>query len=258
MTFGPGGLLWRTVCDIDLTAQATQDMSGSPDGTAFTIAGMTWNVFNTANATSIGLVNGSGLVIVCNANSSSYTGGTRTSPMLVGGMNAAFNFYNTKEYKPPSHMVRIMGRALLTNADADFENALLGVEDATLPLHQSFAIAKGRNGGDRFTSFACDASAQTTVLVSSAAFSDDVLGLCWEAPDMMEYWSGVYDTAAGRLPDIFNSDRASYSSNLATPDMRLLTSPNIFMGAETVNLSGSLTVTFTHFRVDVGSKSPAR
>lgn len=257
MTFGPGGMLWRTVCDIDARALPTQDMGGLGDG-AVTYAGMTWALLNSGNATSFGNVNGTGLVIVCNTNSSSYTGGTRTSPMLILGMNAAFNFYNTKEYKPPSHMVRIMARVLLTSADADFENALLGVEDVTLPLHQSFALAKGRNGGDRFTSFACDASAQTTILTSSAAFTDDVMGLCWEAPDMMEYWSGIYDTAGDRLPDIFNSDRASYSSNLATPDMRLLTSPNIFLGAETVNLSGSLTVTFTHFRVDVGSKSPAR
>lgn len=257
MTYGPGSQLWRTVCDIDFTSLTTQNLKAAGDG-AKTIAGVTWTLVNSANATSVDITNGTGLVIVCNANNSIYTGGTRTAPILTLPLQTAMGFITPKEYKVPSHCVRIMSRVLLTNADANNENAIMGIEDATTPANQAFLIGKGFNGANNFTSVGIDTAVQTTVQQATASFTDDVLGLMYEAPDLCEYWSGVYDTAAGRLPYVFSSDRDSYSSNLATPLMRRKLEPNIFLGAETGNVLGTLTVTFTHFRVDVSSKTPPR
>jgi len=257
MTYGPAMTLWRTVTDVDFTALSAQDLKAGGDGVK-TIAGMVWTLVNSANASAINLIPGTGLVFVCNTAASVYQGGTRTSPMVTLSMFNAFNFYNLKDYCVQSHIVRVMARLLLTNAGADFENGLLGVEDSVTPTGQNFGIGKGHNGANNVTAFGTAAGTTTTVYQDIKTFTDDVLGFTLEDPDLAEFWSGTFDTAAGRLPYEFDTHRDSFSSNLPTPLFRLKTNPQLFLAAETGNASGDLTVTFTHFRVDVASKSPPR
>lgn len=250
MTYGPAMRLWRTVCDIDFRALANQNLKSGGDG-AKTVAGLSWNLLNSANATSVDITAGTGLVIVCNANNSTYSGATNTAPQLNILLNTAFSFFNFKRFLVGPQIVRIMARVLLTNADANNENGFLSIEDTTTPTSQWFGIGKGFNGANNFTFFANDTAVQTTIDQSITNFTDDVLELTFEAPDCAQGWSAIYDTAGDRLPEEANTGRFSYSSNLATPLMRQTIQPKVVLGAETGNVSGSLTVTFTHFRVEV-------
>lgn len=255
MTYGPAMRVWRTVCDVDFRALSTQDLKATGDG-AKTVAGMAWNLRNSAACSAISVTNGTGLVFVCNATNSLKSGATNTAPELSILLTDSFSYYNSKRFLVGPHMVRIMARVLLTNAGANFENGFLVVEDATTPVNQWFGLGKGFNAANNFTFFANDTAVATTINQSTASFTDDVLGLTFEAPDLAQGWSGVYDTAGDRLPEEFNSGRFSYSSNLNTPLMRQTIQPRVVLGAETGNVAGDLTVTFTHFRVDVIEKQP--
>lgn len=255
MTYGPAMRLWRTVCDVDFRALSAQDLKSGGDG-AKTVAGMSWALANSANASAVSITAGTGLVFVCNANSSLYSGATRTAPLLSILLTDSFSYYNSKRFLVGPHMVRLMARVQLTTADANFENGFLAIESAGAPANQWFGLGKGHNGADNITFFANDTAVATTIEQSTTSFADDVLGITFEAPDLAQGWTGVYDTAGDRLPEEFNSGRFSYSSNLATPLMRTTADPRIVLGAETGNVSGSLTVTFTHFRVDVIEKHP--
>lgn len=258
MTYGPGGNLWRTVLDVDFTAQSNQNLKSGGDG-AKTIAGLTtWSLLNSANCTSVDITAGTGLVFVASATNTLYNGATHTTPMLMMLMNDVFSAISFKDYSLQSHMVRMMARVQLTGADADFENGMMGVEDATAPTNQNFYCAKGRNGGDRITAGGASTAVTTNWYVLGTSFTDDVLGLNFEAPDMVEAWTGIYDTAAARLPYQFSTHRGSYSSNLSTPLFRQNIEPRIFLAQETGNVTGAFTTTFTHLRVDVASKSPPR
>lgn len=258
MSFGPGHHLWRTVCDIDFTGLTTQNLKSGGNG-AKTIAGLAWNLENSANATSIDITNGTGLVIVSNANNSLISGSTRTAPLLSATFGVLFNHLNPRTYSVPAHAVRIMSRVLLTNADATFENGVMLVEDSASPQNLAFGIGKGFNGpGNSITFFATEANAQTSIVQQTTSFTDDVLGLLFQGSDMAEGWTGVYDSAAGRLPYELTTSRDSYVSSLSAPSLRLKGSPRLVLASETANTSGSLTVTFTHLRVDVASAFPTR
>jgi hypothetical protein len=241
---------------VDFRALSTQNLITGGDG-AKTVAGMAWTLNNSASATSVNITAGTGLVIVCNTTNSLKSGTTNNAPEMRILLNTAFSFYNFKRFLVGSQIVRVWARVLLTNADANFENGFLVIEDAATPTNQWFGTGKGFNTANNFTFFANDSPAPAgtpvanTIDQSTAAFTDDVLGLTYEGPDCAQGWSAVYDTLGDRLPEESNSQRFSYSANIATPLMRTTVLPRVCLGAETGNATGSLTVTFTHFRVDV-------
>lgn len=251
--------LWRTIYAVDFTAQGTQNLKTGGDGNK-TIDGKTWALENSASATSIDLTNGTGIVIVCNTVNSGYSGASRNLPILSCKVSngAAGIFGALRIYSIQSHILRVMARVTLTNADADFEGARIGIEDTTAPTNQSFSIFKGRDSGDHVVTVSDISGTSTNVSSSTTSFTDDVLGFAFEAPDLVEGWTGVYDSSAGRLPYAFATFRSTERMNMSLPLLRLPAQPQLFLAAQTGNTAGTLTATYTHLRVDVASKSPPR
>ncbi len=235
---------WRGGYKVDFTELAAQTIV---NGTQ-TIDGRTWTGVNVGNCASFAIVAGTGLQIVASATVTDYNGATRTAPMLqLPFLTGIFSNYAVGNY-----IVRLQARVLLTNANANFEGARLGVEALTTPTNQNFQINKYYNGGIRHEVLST-VSGTTTATQETGYASDDIMQIICEAPRGFEAGTGVYDGSG-----YMNADHPwhSTSQNIATALLVSNTQPIAFMGQASTNNNANLTTTFTHFQGDFYERHP--
>ena len=243
---GASTLAWTSAYSVDFTSLGSQNLKTGGNGTK-TIDGKVWTWENDANATSSNVTNGTGIVIVCNTNNSNYGGSTRTTPILTLPFQTLISGYSVQR-----HIVRVRTRVLLTNCDANTEGARLIIEDSSAPTNQNVNYFKGFSGGVSNQVITVSGVTAVSTTRSTSTSTDDVLGLVWEGPKSVEFWSGTY---GGSLT--LSTLRWSECQDMANPLMFKPTQPRIGLVAGTANVAGSFTATFTHMEVDYFSKNPA-
>lgn len=235
---------WITAYEVDFTSLANLTLVNGSN----TIDGKNWTGANAANAATFAIQNGTGIVIAANTANTNYFNSDRSTPMIVCPLSTFIPSYSVQ-----GHIVRVMARVLLTNCDANFEAAKVGLEDSTTPLSQNFFLNKGFIGSNNFESLSSVSSATTQIAISSTNFTDDVIGFIFEAPNKYELWSGAY---SGGFPKSFNTFRASESMAMSLPLMRLINQPRLLLAHQTANGTGAFTLTYTHLRVEYIRKQP--
>lgn len=252
MSMRSGGL-WRTAYNVDFTTLSNLNIKTGGNGNK-TIDGKTWLWGNDANCASADVVNGTGIVIVANAvNTGFYEGANvRTAPNLTVPVQTLFPLYDVGQTA-----FRVMLRVILTGADANVEGTKLFVEDSTTPEGQGISLVKWFTAGAINYRVAEQLNPAFPVIYpdnTTANATDDILSIIFWPPNGYETYTGQY--VAGEKMRI-STKRASDWQNIASPLMRLDTSPRIGFCQVTNNVTASLTTTFTHMRVDWHDRHPA-
>ena len=105
---------WTTIFDIDCTTQSA--VSFTANSLNNSLFGFSWITENMANADSIGIVPGVGLVFDPNGNSSDQFTSTNTAPSLILPIVRAFPDYRQEDYE-----LRLWAICEVTGSDANFE-----------------------------------------------------------------------------------------------------------------------------------------
>lgn len=112
---------WQTVLDLDFTAQSSQ--SFTTDG-SYTIAGISWTKFNSANeATHAQITNGTGLIWQPGS-TSDYNASTRTFPGLYVPLSSIIPSY----LLDPTTHVRFYLYTSAANLTANFDNVVMAMD----------------------------------------------------------------------------------------------------------------------------------
>lgn len=238
---------WKTVYDVDFSTLGTQSFSS--DGNV-TIDGKTWTVVNKANATAIGVINGTGLQISCNTNSSDYNNGARTAPLLTTKIR---NIYPTFDLY--SQRIRI-SLYFSHNADQTYESVGFGFEDNSNPINYMTAILRQfGNSGNQFNSkYTIDGTSTENADTNST--SDNVMQVTLNNLTNIETKTGVY---SGGFPiqEDYRSRRA-YAINNFTPAVNNSDDINIVFYALTANNSGTLVGTAIRMKIEVYTSDAAQ
>lgn len=234
---------------LDFTAQATQNLKTGGNGSK-TIDGRAWTWANDAAAQSADIINGAGLILSCNTTNSTGNPATRSAPILSVPFSSLIPDYSVSQ-----HIIRVMVRVLLGNAGADTEGVRVSVEDSSSPTSQAFSVYKGHVGGiDSWFPQTCVSAAATTIGNTTNNFSDDVIGITFEAPKSFDVRTGVL--VSGALPSTLPHFLVAEIQDMASPIMRTQGKPALSLSVQSGNTSGDIIGTFTHMRVDVFSKIP--
>ena len=180
---------WTTAYDIDFTTQTTQAFSG--DGTV-TIDGKTWTVSNFANARTFGVLNGTGLRIYPNTNSTDYGNvSTASAPLLKIPITSIIS-----SYRYPSTSLRIWLYGSVTGVDQNYERAAFGVEKTGLHLEWKmqnlFAYESG--GGGALSPFINNTIPTTIGTVTVPSFSTYNVNVLTIRPGSAATEAGIYSS----------------------------------------------------------------
>lgn len=238
------GPLWRVGYDVDFTAQSALNIRTGGNGSKV-IDGRTWTWRNDANLATAAVTPGTGIVFTASATNTNYTGATVSSPglalPLLTGVLAA--------YSVAAFALRIMVRIQTTNMDANFEGAILALEDSVSPATANVNVKRVYAGG---ATVEATSTVNNTSVVRKATPADaakEVLGIVYFDRGAWEQWSGDYDAAED--PAMRLTTPRIGEQVLWTAGMNLNTSPQIFLGQQTGGAAGAnLVTTFTHMRVD--------
>lgn len=226
---------WRQLYNVDFTSEPS---AGPFANGPHVIAGKTWTVENAANAASMALQNGTGLIITPLAGGANYGDGQRTAPLLrasLAGLIGNVQFGTVRAW-------RLVVRVLLTNADQDFKFAKAGFEWSATP--QNFNALHGRGfstgGGGVSTQAQLNTSA-ASVRTPASLSAEDVLELRWRPHFSFDYRIG---TTFPPNPSTFvGSLMGTMSANVATAfgtgEMRVV------LSAQPTGAATQFTATFT-------------
>jgi hypothetical protein len=240
---------WQSAYSVDFTALASQNLRTGGNGSK-TIDGRVWTWANDTNAATADVTNGSGIVLVANANSSDYNGATRTAPILTIPLSSLFSNYSVE-----NHIVRVRARLIVTNATANFEGGALYIEDSVSPTQQNISIWSVVNASKELRIFETANGTSVNEVQNIARGAEDAFTLILEAPDKYEAWSGTY---SGGFPANPGFGYSAKMITAATPLWSVQSSPRIGLLVATANTSNhGTTSTITHLMVDYFSKHPA-
>lgn len=176
---------WVVAREIDFTTLPNQSFAADGD---YTIDGVTWTVVNKANATSMGIVGGTGLVIACSAANTAYAGATRTAPIV----RAPFSAFLPSMGNNPR--VRILAQVAISGANGGNEAGGLMMEDSGTPTYFNLKIVKGCAADE-----ACIFAARTVNNATSSGFTSvyryedkDILGFEFVTPATMDALNGIF------------------------------------------------------------------
>jgi hypothetical protein len=114
-----GGGVFADEYEVDFTGLGTQDLTSGGDGSK-TIDGKTWTLANSANATSMDVTNGTGIVFVHGNPSTNIDGSTESSPLIYADHSQfASSILPTDEW-------RLHIWYEIANLDATFEFGAMG------------------------------------------------------------------------------------------------------------------------------------
>jgi hypothetical protein len=176
---------WVVAREIDFTTLPTQPFAA--DGN-YTIDGTAWKVENKASATSMGIVNGAGLVIACNSVGSVYNGSTRTAPLVTVPVSS---FVPALGGNP---RIRVLAQISVSGANAGYESGGLVIESTASPRFFNVKVVRGYNS-DAW----CISALRTVNSVSSADFKNthdyanrDIVGFEFVDPSTVDALNGVF------------------------------------------------------------------
>jgi len=175
---------WETVYTVDFSSLATQSFTANGN---YTIDGKTWTVENFANATSAGVVNGTGIRLVCNTNSTDYINSTRTALLVKTKIKQLFPSFDLSV-----HQVRISAYYSHV-ADSNFENTGIGIEDHSSPMSLSYAMLRGTDANG-WQARLTDNNSSTTASPDLTNVTDSVIQFTFFSPTEVEVRSGVYSS----------------------------------------------------------------
>ncbi len=187
---GSDGSAWTTAYSVDFSTLSTGVHPGG-DGTV-TIDGKTWYAKNVANSEEMRVVNGEGLVIDPNANSSDIFNGTYTCPVFACRFSE-LGILNVSE-------ARIWTTFAFTGIDADFEQVGVMIEQLQSTIWHAALVRvydslRGGQGWDvrRAINF-------TTARPSGKTdnLTDDVLLLQWRGLGRVAAFTGP--SSGGNFP----------------------------------------------------------
>lgn len=244
------GSAWQRAYYLDFTQQANLTVASGSN----TIDGKTWTGTNTTSAATFAIQQGTGLVVAANSSNTDYFNANRTTPLLRTPISTLFPGYSIER-----HIVRVMCRVILTNADTNFEFAKVGIENNGSPTSLNFTTARGSSGGSIVTECHGTLASTTTIytgtgLSSGTAPGDDIMGVVFDAPTGVEWRSGLF--ANNQFPQSFRF-RASTIFAQSTPIMLLPSDPCVVLVHQTDNSTAAFTATFTHLAIDYIDKFPA-
>ncbi len=116
---------WTTAYEVNFAGLTNSSAAGNG---SYVIDGKTWTVENFSAVDSIGIVNGTGLVINPNATNSTYYTNIRTTPVISVPLSSLFSSFD-----PTVHEVRIWFHNDVTTCDSDFEIATFGITKIPYP-----------------------------------------------------------------------------------------------------------------------------
>ena len=228
-----------TAYTVDFSAQTAQTISAN--GTV-TIDGKAWTYANFAN-TNAAAISASGLTIAPNATNSSYTGATRTAPIIsipVSTLLSGFDLF--------ANDIRISLYMSANNADANTEIALVGLECTSAPIGTNVSLAKGfaaaaasirTTSSIASTSTAVDETTNTTDNVLVVQFSPRLL--------RFETRSGVW--SAG-FPATTRPRRMGSISSASAGFFANSTDLSLFLCVQPGNTSNNFSTTFHTLKVE--------
>jgi hypothetical protein len=162
MTFvgAAGATGWQTLREIDFTAESSQDIDAD---TTYTIAGDTWTVANSSNASAMDVTNGTGIVVAATGGASrNYTSGQRNAPLLWCPIKDLFSSWSLVDHTA----IRVLAQVSLANFETNEEFAKVGFESIPNASRQHWVVASGRTGGNQ--------SAQSLTSVEGVAYTNSV------------------------------------------------------------------------------------
>ncbi len=227
-----------TAYTVDLTTATPQSILAN--GTV-TIDGMDWTYANFAN-TNTAEVSASGLTIAPNATSSSYTGATRTAPIISIPLSTLISGFDVN-----AHEVRVSVYISATNADANTEMAFVGFESASSPIGGNVMVGKGFSTNATIRS-AFGVASTTTVTDDATNATDTVLILQFcprflRAESRTGVWSAGFP--ATTRPRRYMTQGTNIAGMYTTP-----TDLNLFLCAQSGNASNNFSVTFSAIKVE--------
>jgi hypothetical protein len=232
---------WQTVYEVNFQAQPTQSFSGNGN---VTIDSKTWTVENFAAATSLGVVNGTGLQFSCNTTNTDYNNGTRNGLILSTKIS---NLY--PQFSLTNHKVRVTAWVSASNADQNFEFIVFGLEDIDTPMGLSYTLFKGFQNGAMLAQKVTIANGSSANLDTTNT-GDDVLQVTLDSPAAAEVRTGIY---SGGFPSQENMrSRRYYMRNAGefTPAMSNSQDVGIVFSAITNNSNGNLVVSIGRLKVE--------
>jgi hypothetical protein len=240
---------WKNAYSLDFTAQTTQNLKTGGDGTK-TIDSKSWALTNSANANTIDITNGTGLVIAASNTNVNYTGTTRTCPILTVPITTVFPSCNLF-----THMLRLQARILLTNSITNFEFGGLAFE-YTSPTSQNFHTLKGFSTTPNRIQAEDSTASATTIRQVSTSSTDDILCIIYRPPWTYMTTSGAFSTTP------MNATTARLNGCGQIEQTSVITTASelqIGLYLITINTQGQtdgFQVTFTHLQLDYMEQIP--
>jgi hypothetical protein len=242
---------WTTAYSVDFTTLGSQNLITGGDGTK-TIDSKSWTLTNSANLASANVTNGTGIVLVCNANNGNYgSGSVRTAGLLTIPFSSLITNYSIE-----NHIVRIRARIILTNASTSFEGTGVLIEPATSQTTQAIGQWKIYSGASPLLrTHEMLNGTLANAITDAVNVSHDAYTLILEAPDKYEAYSGLYSGGFPASPTFQWSARLNVGS---TPVWVTQSNPCVTLIVTTANTSNhGTTATITHLQVDTFAKHPA-
>lgn len=233
---------WRSVYSIDFSAQTTQTFSA--DGN-YTIGSQTWTVANKANATTMGITAGQGLVITPNTTNSAYSSGARTMPLVSIPVTSLLSSYDSEAVD-----LRLWVYIAATNADQNTELVTAAFERASAPTVFNCTLSRGFSTA-QVLSMASTLNTGTTLAgdISGLGSSDNVMVFTFAPRRMMI--GCRYGTWASGFPTSTTIGRKTvFSTNSLYADVNGASDMRLVLGAQTGNTSGNFSATIGAIRLE--------
>lgn len=243
-----GGSTWQTDYDQDFTSLASIAASGN--GSFVPGDGKTWTVSNFANAAQVGVVNGSGLILKCNANNTDWdpSGPTDTAPRIyVPVASLVPNF-------DPSWALRITAQVAVT-ATANYEAAAMAYGLPTGFNHAWFLV-KGQRAGTNNVQFGSNGAGSTqSFFTDTSHFTDDVMqiqltsALDVQARMLTGLYSGGWPSTAMRGRGVFRMGTGAHYE----PSISVATDPCVFFLVKSTDTAAVAQLTLKRLRIEHGA-----
>jgi len=237
--------------EVDFSTLPNDDIKSD---TTHDIDGITWTIDNSAQATSMDIVNGTGLVLVSTSGSEIYSANNRTAPLMHANLQ---QFISDISFADPleSHLRLWMQITFGADLNENFEFFKGGFEMAVSPSLKHYVGGFGYNSGG-FRNQGELSTSTTAHFVSLVATGDDVLLVCYDPPFGFETRSGVY---SGGFPDAEEMSYVHSATELATistltagyvTSSNTINSLDIVMAIQPTGSTSTFTATITNFRLE--------
>jgi len=221
---------WQSVYEVDFTAQGSQTFGA--DGN-FTIDNKVWTVTQKANSRTFDVLNGTGIRVYPNTNSTDYENPSQTSAPRI--YIPVTNIFPSFSY--PRHSIRIWFQSAVSGIDQNFERALRGVEKNAAQLEFKIMCEDGNNPSffrHHLVSLISNTLQYPSGTYTETPTTDDV-DVLTVVPGSTWMYSGLY---SGGWPTTFNNS----AINMGFSTAQQIGNLNIILGSyNNTNNPGNMT-----------------